>query len=297
MGSPCLPVELTDRIIDFCHGKKWTLSSCALTHSSWLPTSRFHLFHTVTWSGSRRKTHRVTELESIIRDGTPTVSGRLPSILSYIKIVKIDSSRSDRGTQLEKGSSLAHAINQFCDLERLPAPFVHVSLNELGFGPGRSLRQSLSLVCDVVIHLKLSNVTFAHPDDIWSFLSSFPRLQHLELFRVGFVGHVYYDLPAETRFNNIPLSTLRINTVTMGYIIRSLVKMAASLSYLDDFGITYQDITQEELPQLAEAIRGTVKCLRFSASCYPGHDRDESRPSASDISEQIGLLSKGYPRH
>jgi len=77
---------------------------------------------------------------------------------------------------------------------------------------------------------------------------------------------------------------MRITTACMGFIICSLVRVAVSLSHLDDFGIAYQDIRQEELPQLAEAIQKRVKCLRFTASCYPGDERDrEYRPSAFDI--------------
>ena len=39
------PIELTDRIINFCYNDKTRLSNCALTHSSWLAANRFHLFY------------------------------------------------------------------------------------------------------------------------------------------------------------------------------------------------------------------------------------------------------------
>ena len=46
-GRPRLPPELTDRIIDFLYDNHLALSSCSLTCSSWLPTSRLHRFRLV----------------------------------------------------------------------------------------------------------------------------------------------------------------------------------------------------------------------------------------------------------
>ncbi|KAI1787329.1 hypothetical protein LXA43DRAFT_844823, partial [Ganoderma leucocontextum] len=46
-GRPRLPPELTDRVIDFLHDDHLALSSCSLTCSSWLPTSRLHRFRLV----------------------------------------------------------------------------------------------------------------------------------------------------------------------------------------------------------------------------------------------------------
>ncbi|OCH94035.1 hypothetical protein OBBRIDRAFT_723682, partial [Obba rivulosa] len=42
-----LPPELTDRIIDFLYGDKYTLAACGLVCRAWVPASRFHLFHSV----------------------------------------------------------------------------------------------------------------------------------------------------------------------------------------------------------------------------------------------------------
>ncbi|KAI0073165.1 hypothetical protein K474DRAFT_1603825, partial [Panus rudis PR-1116 ss-1] len=42
-----MPPELADYTLDFLHDDAATLGSCALTCKAWLPTSRFHLFHTL----------------------------------------------------------------------------------------------------------------------------------------------------------------------------------------------------------------------------------------------------------
>jgi len=77
-----------------------------------------------------------------------------------------------------------------------------------------------------------------------------------------------------------------VTTMCMGFIVESLVRVAGSLSHLDDFGIKYQDIRQEAVSQLADAIQERVKCLRFSASCRTdgGAEWDMGcRPSVFDI--------------
>jgi len=279
MGSPQIPSELTDRIIDFCHNNKRTLSNCALTHSSWLAASRFHLFHTITTTGAHERIRRADQLRSLIR-------GR-SSILPYVKTVKIETfANTDQFFRLKTATHLAHTIRRFCDHERLPAPSVHTTLRgSLGQSYTPSF-WSLSLVGDIITHVKLSNVTFSHPNDILPFLSSFPRLQYLELEGVGFNNSAGPSFSSEEVFNSIPLSTIRMATASMGFVIDSLIKVAGSLSYLENFGISYQDVRQGAVQQLADAIQTKVKRLRFTADCYPGDERsNEWRPYGYDIGE------------
>jgi len=280
MGSPRIPSELTDRIIDFCHNNKRTLSNCALTHSLWLAASRYHLFHTITTTGVHERTRRADQLKPLIR--------RRSSILPYIRTVKIEAFPSpEEVARLVNATHLPYAIRQLCDREQLPTPSVHATIRG---SPGQGFAPALwsfSLIIDLVTRVKLSNVTFDHPRDIWPFLSSFPRLQYLELEGVGFNNSAGSGSPAEEVFNGIPLSTIRITTASMGFVIDSLVKMAGSLSYLEDFGIAYQDIRQGAIQRLADAIQMRVKCLRFTADCYPGPERgDEWRPFAFDMGER-----------
>jgi len=281
-----LPPELTDRIIDFCHHDKRTLSNCALTHSSWLAASRFHLFRTITMTGFHRRTSRAIQLVSIIRKRSFALSLRQPSIIPYIKTVKIDSlANQDRVVRLRDAVGLTCAIRLFCDRERQPDPSVHVNMSLF---LGSDALRRLLLVSDIVTHVKLSNATLGRPNDVWSFLSSFPRLQHLVLEDIGFIKSTdsKSDFLTTRTFNGVPLSTIRITTALEGPIINSLIKVANSLSHLDNFGIVHKDIIRGALPQLADAIQRRVKRLRFTAGCYPSDGRgDEWRPSAFDISE------------
>jgi len=293
MGPSRLPAELTDRIIDFCHNDKKTLSNCALTHSSWLAASRFHLFHTLSTTGAFEKTDRAIQLKSILQTRRYTISRGWPSILPYIRTVKIELSFTyNGGARLINAAHLADTICCLLYLVDLPSPSVHVSLSQPSqflLSPAHALR-SFPPVSHNVTFVRLSGVTFTHPNDIWPFLSSFPRLQYLELESVGFNKSADSSLPAESLFDGIPLTTMRLATASMGLVIRGLVRAASSLSHLEDFGIAYQDLRQGEVSQLVDSIQRRVKCLRFSSSCYPGDERNgESRPSVFDISEYIGL--------
>lgn len=280
MGLPRLLAELTDRIIDFCYDDKWTLSNCALANSSWLPASRLHLFYTIISSGEKG-TDRAVQLTSIIGDKTIAVLQRWPSILPYIKIVKIVSQCPD---QLENAASLAHAIRTFCDSEGLPSPSVHISLIQFKTGP-KILSTQLSLINDIVTHVKLHNVTFVYADEIWPFLSSLPRLQHLEIPGFRFSTPTRYSLPPERMFDGIPLSTLRVSTMFQGIVILSLTNVAGSMSHLEDFGIVYEGVWQKDLPQLAEAIQKMVKMSEVFRELLSGC-RKGQRIAASRIRYQ-----------
>lgn len=285
IGPPRLPVELTDRIIDFCHDNKKTLSNCSLTHSSWLPASRFHLFRSITLFGGQ---DGATQFEFITPKKPSTLSRRW-SILPYIRIVKIESfSTYRRAAQLESIAYLAHEIRRIRSIQHLSTPSVHVSLGQYLPGPGDALSSSLSLASDIVTHVKLLNAIFAHQNDVWPLISSFRRLRCLELSNVRFKYYMEGDLPAESLLRGVPLSTLRITTRVARFIISSLVRMADSMPHLDDFGVGYQHATQEALSGLAETIQRRVKCLRFSASCY-SEDESGTLPPAP--------LTRSLPPH
>lgn len=279
MECPSLPVELTDRTIDFCHNDKKTLSNCALTHSSWLAASRLHIFRTVTPGVLRRYFQRDTSL----------FSHEPSSILPYVRTVKIESFQSYEGaSRLRNNAQIVYAIRQSYNLENLPVPLVHVRLvqfHQYKQSP-RSMIQLFSPISDIVTHVQLLDITFTRPSYIRPFLSSFPQLQYLELESVGFNPSGEADAPEDGIFDGIPLSTMRLATRSMGYVIRGLVKVAGSLSHLDDFRVEYQDDRQRELPQIADAIQERVKCLRLGVSCHPGYGTDDQwRPSEFDVGE------------
>lgn len=205
----------------------------------------------------------------------------------YIRTVKIEFSLGEDEDKLKDAVHFANTIRRMLCLRNLPASSVHVNLRQPTNLPSAlvDVPPAFPPVSDIVTYLKLTWVTFTPPNDIWSLLSSLPRLQHLELSGIG-VKSPDPGSPAETLFNGIPLTTMRLDTTSMGFIIQGLIRVANSLSNLSDFRIVHQDMAQEEVPQLVDAIQGRVKSLRFSTGCYPGDERDEEeRPSVFDISE------------
>ncbi|CAL1715684.1 unnamed protein product [Somion occarium] len=59
-----LPQELVDHIIDFLHDDKKTLARCCLVNHMWLPSSRYHLFHSISLSIRNHKDRSPTHSAS-----------------------------------------------------------------------------------------------------------------------------------------------------------------------------------------------------------------------------------------
>ena len=285
MGPPALAPELTDHIIDFLHDDKEALSVCALTHPTWLPASRFHLFSTITVDGADGAKDRSAALD-------------LPSdaqVLSYVRTVKIVSIVPDR-----RMSKLQDAVWFYWRIERAPSvpgsgsdpsnstphlPTVHLRLgSHCNLGDGGIL-PALSEILGKVTHLEFSNPILSRRDDFWPFVSSFPTLHSLKVTSLAFHHHGDDRLPPQPQLKNIPLTKIRIDTMSMGFIIDSILAYADVLTSLEEFGILYADVMQTALGRVAEAIQRKVKVLRFSAICHPGTEPSRGRrPSAFDLS-------------
>jgi len=287
MGPPALAAELTDHIIDFLHDDKRALSVCALTHPTWLAASRFHLFNTITVDGDDRTKDRIEAL-------TDPASGALQA-LSYIRTVEIVSTLPEqRVSRLEDAvsfyQSIRHGLSWSGSSSNSDGPTPHLPTVHLGLGRYCDLGEdgilpALSQISDKVTHLEFSSPILSRRDDLWPFVSSFPNLRSLKVIDLAFHHHGDNRLPPQPRLKNIPLSKIRIDTMSMGFIIDSLLAYADVLTSLEEFGILYEDVRQTALVTVAEAIQRGVKVLRFSANCHPGTEYERHRrPSAFDIS-------------
>ena len=287
MGPPALAAELTDHIIDFLHDDKRALSVCALTHPTWLPASRFHLFNTITIDGDNGSGTR----DRIAALGL--LSGA--RVLSHIRTMKIASMPAEQDTRRLKDAVLLYqsirsklsesGSGKNSDGSTPHLPTVHLRLGrccDLGKG---GILSELSQISDKVTLLEFSSPILSRRDDLWPFVSSFPNLHSLEVMDLAFHHNGDNRLPPQPRLKNIPLSKIRIDTMSMGFIIDSLLAYAGVLTSLEEFGVLYEDVRQRALGTVAEAIQEKVKVLRFSANCHPGTEHDRKwRPSAFDIS-------------
>jgi len=283
MGPPALAPELTDHIIDFLYDDKKALSACALTHPTWLAASRFHLFGTITIDGDGGADDGIEALG---------LTARRIRVLSYIRTVKIVSMHSDqRVRRLRDAVSLYQRIqrglSESDDSTSTPdLPTIHLYIGRRHCDLGEEgILPSLSRISDKVTHLEFSSPILSRRDDLWPFVSSFPDLRSLEVIDLAFHHQGDNRLPPQPGLKNIPLSTIRIDTMSMGFVIDSLLAYADVLKSLEEFGILYEDVRQTALMMVAEAIQGNVKVLRFSAKCHSGTEYERyRRPSAFDIS-------------
>ena len=281
MGPPALAAELTDHIIDFLHDDKEALSVCALTHPTWLAVSRFHLFNTIIVDGDTGTKDRIAALDH--------PSGA--RVLLYIRTVKILSMHPEnRLSRLQDAvllyQSIQRGLSSNPDGSMSPhPPTIHLCLGRYCNLGKDGILPELSQISDKVTRLEFSSPILSRRDDLWPFVSSFPTLRSLEVTDLAFHHHGDNRLQPQPGLKDIPLTKIRVDTMSMGFIIDSLLAYAGVLTSLEEFGILYEDVRQTALGTVAEAIQGRVKVLRFSANCHPGTQHDVNRrPSAFDIS-------------
>lgn len=280
MGPPALAAELTDHIIDFLHDDKEALSACALTHPAWLAASRFHLFNTITIDGDGKAKDQIETLGR--------TSGK--RVFSYVRVVRIVSMRMDqRVSRLEDALSLYWTIQRgrsagSGDGSTSDLP-IHLCIGRYCDLGRDGILPSLSQISDKITHLEFSSPILSRRDDLWPFVSSFPNLRTLKVIDLAFHHYGNNRLPPQPGLKNIPLTKIRMNTMSMGFVIDSLLEYADVLTSLEEFAVVYEDVRQTALLTVAEAIQGNVKVLRFDAHCHPGIEYERDRyPSAFDIS-------------
>ena len=152
-------------------------------------------------------------------------------------------------------------------------------------GSSNGILPALSQVSAKVTHLEFLSPILSRRDDLWPFVSSFKNLRSLQVVDLAFHHHGDNRLPPQPRLKKLPLAKIRIDTMSMGFIIDSILEYADMLTSLEEFGILYEDVRQTALLTVADAIQANVKVLRFSANCHPGTEYERHRrPSAFDIS-------------
>ncbi|KAH9949719.1 hypothetical protein B0H21DRAFT_87391 [Amylocystis lapponica] len=91
-GAIFVPSELSDRIIDFLWDTPVALRACSLTCRTWLPSSRFHMFHSKSVELRRRVDWEL--FETILR-GSAEASTGLTNYIYRIDILAFDTEESD----------------------------------------------------------------------------------------------------------------------------------------------------------------------------------------------------------
>jgi hypothetical protein len=186
LPSQRLPVELTDRVIDYLHGSDDALKACALVARSWTGASQYHLFHT-------------------LRIAQPTHLQALGSIFFYTKgSTKRQLMRAVREIELVGPEvSIASLLNSHLRSSLLgPIYTLRISGADLklpAFPPAQegqlthalhyqmtvadNSRRALSRMCERLRSVKITNGTLGRMADLAIFLSS-NRLEDIHVERV-----------------------------------------------------------------------------------------------------------------
>ncbi|KAK7448795.1 hypothetical protein VKT23_013525 [Stygiomarasmius scandens] len=168
-----LPQELVDTIIDFLFDDKDSLNSCALVSKSWLPSSRFHLFHTVALAST--DTDKRRRLHDLI-----TANPHIGNCIHYLQL----SVPSEEDTALEALLPLLPSLRKLNLTSGSLVPWLSIPL---------SIRTTILRTVfplDSLVYLCLRNWEFDDTEEFERLLESCGRnLKVLSLWCVKFLAY------------------------------------------------------------------------------------------------------------
>ncbi|CAL1709862.1 unnamed protein product [Somion occarium] len=176
-SSPVLPQELIDEILGHLWNDIPSLHSCTLVHSSWLPTSRLHLFHTLNVT-CEVKTHSPAfqNLMASLRFGD--LSDKCHLIFELCLRGSDTSSSSERQGPLFI-STLAMIITQIPNLRRLELRNLHIAVDVTPENFRRAACDSVESL--VMISVMIISTGDSSGNRLGRLYALFPRIQELQL--------------------------------------------------------------------------------------------------------------------
>lgn len=153
------PHELSDRVIDFLHDDRLTLSACALTCRSWLPTARYHL-----WSHTCVLRWRLSSFLTLL-DASPSLG-------PFITTLELRPSTVPVLAKLD-GAIVSHVLSKLRALKAL-------YLRNWDLDDATSFAIATSTVFRSIMSLSLVSCRFGSLDGFAALLSA-PVLAHLHL--------------------------------------------------------------------------------------------------------------------
>lgn len=248
--SCTLPPEIWDYIIDNVHGDKKTLKACSLVAKSWLPSSHYNLFFSLSFH-----TRPERELEDIFN--FLQTSSKVHSFTYEVKLFGSFEAKNAHDTKdvvcahvlrnvfsyLPKVASLAMSglfvtCRTACDHD--PSDYPKLSLSRLSL-VGLSARSSIF--------------------DLWQILIMAPTLDHLALEEVTVLS------PDQ----DIPLNTLEDTALDIKYVVLSTVHLSLLRAVIQK--MTFQNCLMlvykpklgppmEEIPLIGHLICSAAQSLR-----------------------------------
>lgn len=149
--SSRMPPELIDQVIDFLWESQSDLRACSMVCSQWLPSSRHHLFESITVRPDGRLLTLLQSPSNVVQIHTRTLDLRLWPLAATVITSQI--------------------LPHFSDISRM---------RTLVIGSFSPPHQNFPLLCQVT-KLSLQHTKFASCSDFACFLSKFAALRELEL--------------------------------------------------------------------------------------------------------------------
>ena len=253
--STYVPHELIDQIIDHLRNDPKSLNACALTARNWVPSARYHRFHSIRFHSAKK----IDSFHQLSQDA--------PGLLPYYQEAVIcDDSGYIPASILE---AAANACLTLPNLER-------IKFNNRIYASTPRVVSILSPIAAKITTLNLSGTLFASPNDFWPLICSFPNLNTVQACGVTF-SSTDEAAPPQVNTYEPPITTFAISTSRQGFVIERLINPPFPLRFLRNFEILYMDPNQTTLVPLAESIQETVTHLRFGAvSIHRADDRSGS---------------------
>ncbi|KAH9949699.1 hypothetical protein B0H21DRAFT_726950 [Amylocystis lapponica] len=179
-----LPPELYDRTIDFLWDDPRALMACSLTCSAWVPSSRFHLFHSVKLRFTG--TNDCERLEALLNTSDEARTG----VVHYIRDLNASGWDTQQISPSTSGlmpfmavTPLARILTRLTDVQYLTIKNAFVTLR---FPSMEVIDELFRSVCAAPFYtmlttLRLESVAFHNANELRQLVSAFPKLTVLDV--------------------------------------------------------------------------------------------------------------------
>ncbi|KAH9833588.1 uncharacterized protein C8Q71DRAFT_909600 [Rhodofomes roseus] len=198
VGTPNLPPELCDIVVDFLWSNPRSLAACSAVSRAWLPTARVHKFRAIKLCSP----HRCMRLERVL-DSPLLDSSGIALCVRDLRVGVDSDDTSAREVTVQafwKSERLALLLRRFTRVHSL-------RLENLTWADDRLPRptaEALLAIASGLSHLHLKRVVFDTTDSVMHISSASPTLSRLQASSVSWLRRSRTVARAETAQQELP---------------------------------------------------------------------------------------------